>query len=78
MVKDLNNEGILGLDFLSKHGGMVNFSTKTLRVKGRVYPLNAAQKKKIVDKVVIAEDMELPPQHEDFKEHGFKRLTLAF
>ena len=66
VVKDLNNDGILGLDFLSKHGGMVDFRTKTLRINGRVYPLNEACKKKVIARVVIAEDMELPPQHEVF------------
>ena len=65
VVKDLNSDGILGLDFLSKHGGMVDFRTTTLKINGRVYPLNEV-KQKVVARVVVAEDIELPPQHEVF------------
>uniref|UniRef100_A0A8C6LYF6 Peptidase A2 domain-containing protein n=1 Tax=Nothobranchius furzeri TaxID=105023 RepID=A0A8C6LYF6_NOTFU len=65
LVSDIpSDEVLLGFDFLSKHGMVVDLGTKTCKIMGRVFPLLDLEPFLSPQVVVVQTDTVVPPRSE--------------
>nr|XP_054588684.1 retroviral-like aspartic protease 1 [Nothobranchius furzeri] len=65
LVSDIpSDEVLLGFDFLSKHGMVVDLGTKTCKIMGRVFPLLDLEPSLNPQVVVVQTDTVVPPRSE--------------
>nr|XP_054588906.1 retroviral-like aspartic protease 1 [Nothobranchius furzeri] len=63
LVSDIpSDEVLLGFDFLSKHGMVVDLGTKTCKIMGRVFPLLDLEPSLNPQVVVVQTDTVVPPR----------------